>query len=263
MLHICMDNSPRFTWIELDEVDSTNNYLRHYRPQHTQGMTLVTAEYQTAGHGQAGNTWESERGKNLLFSVLHHPNNTEARRGFILSQAVALGVADALSCFTEGCDSCPPISIKWPNDIYLGNKKMAGILIETDLMGRNVQRMIAGIGININQTMFESDAPNPISLAQAIGHEQERRAVLEQVTGYMQRRLAQAENAPATLRQDYMQRLYRRNGYHWYEDAAGCFEAAIEDIEPDGHLLLRDKDNVVRRYAFKEVRSRLDHGWQE
>lgn len=248
MPHICLDDSPRFTWIELDETDSTNSFLRGFAPRQTAGLTLVTAEHQTAGRGQGGNTWESERGKNLLFSILHYPHGVAAREVFILSQAVALAVADGVR---EATGIAP--SVKWPNDIYAGHGKLAGILIETELAGRSVQRMIAGIGLNVGQTAFLGDAPNPVSLSQLLGRELERRAVLEAVVGHLQRRLAQAERDPQSLRSDYTARLYRGEGYHLYEDADGRFQAMIAGIEPDGHLLLKDTAGNVRRYAFKEV----------
>ena len=96
MLMYCLDDSPRFRMIELDEVDSTNSYLKGYRPLHMTDVTLVTAEHQTAGRGQTGNTWESERGRNLLFSLLLHPTQLSASEMFVISEAIALSIREAV-----------------------------------------------------------------------------------------------------------------------------------------------------------------------
>ena len=140
-----LDDSPWFEWIRLHSTDST---------------------IQTAGRGQAGNSWESEAGKNLLFGLLFHPREVEANRQFILSQAVALSICETLSDYAED------IRIKWPNDIYWKDRKICGMLIENTLVGRCIENCIIGAGININQQTFCSDAPNPVSLRQITGKEQ-------------------------------------------------------------------------------------------
>ena len=125
-----LDDSPWFEWVRLASVDSTNNFLKHYRPVCPKEMTLVTAEFQTAGRGQAGHVWESEAGSNLLFSLKCHPRGVEAPRQFVLSQAIALAVCETLSGYAEG------FSIKWPNDIYWYDRKVCGMLIENALQGK-------------------------------------------------------------------------------------------------------------------------------
>ena len=117
--------------ISLDEVDSTNTYARSLAAQETDEWTVVTAEFQRAGRGAGSNTWESERGQNLLFSIVLHPATLEAAHAFALSEALSLAISDALCSYVED------IHIKWPNDIYCGNCKMAGILIENDLTGQH------------------------------------------------------------------------------------------------------------------------------
>ena len=112
-----LDDSPWFEWIRLHSTDSTIDFLKHYRPVSPKDMILVTADFQTAGRGQAGNSWESEAGKNLLFGLLFHPREVEANRQFILSQAVALSICETLSDYAED------IRIKWPNDIYWKDRK--------------------------------------------------------------------------------------------------------------------------------------------
>ena len=119
-----LDDSPWFEWIRLHSTDSTIDFLKHYRPVSPKDMILVTADFQTAGRGQAGNSWESEAGKNLLFGLLFHPREVEANRQFILSQAVALSICETLSDYAED------IRIKWPNDIFVDGKKLGGVLAE-------------------------------------------------------------------------------------------------------------------------------------
>lgn len=247
-LHI-LDDSPWFEWIDLETTESTNHFLKHYRPVSPKDMTLVTTRYQTAGRGQTGNTWESEKGLNLLFSLLIHPREVEANRQFILSQAIALAICEALSEYAEG------FCIKWPNDIYWKDKKICGILIENTLTGKNIENCIIGVGVNINQQKFESNAPNPVSLSQITGDSHEQvfilAAIVKRFKDYYQQIRSKQTNE---LVIKYMNALYRKDGFHSYADANGTFEAEIRDIEPDGHLILADTAGQTRRYAFKEVR---------
>ena len=143
------------------KIDSTNSALCNMLQEQKlpDGFTLYTY-HQTQGRGQRGNQWESEPNKNLLLSTLIKPKELPIEHNFLLSEVVALAVKKTLD------QHCCDISIKWPNDIYWKDKKIAGILIENTWMGRFVNTCIAGIGININQTNFLSDAPNPISLKQ-------------------------------------------------------------------------------------------------
>ena len=150
-------------FVYLDEVDSTNRWLL----EHGGDDIVVTAEYQTAGKGQGSHTWESERGANLLFSILIHPVGIKPARQFLLSEVWALSLRDSLGEYVDG------IVIKWPNDIYWFDKKISGTLIETHLSGGMVREVVIGTGVNVNQTVFLSDAPNPVSLRQACGTDRE------------------------------------------------------------------------------------------
>ena len=184
-----LDNSPYFQMIELDEVVSTNTFLRSYRPLTPVPVTLVTAEYQTAGRGQASNTWESAPGENLLFSLQVRPSALLAANAFCLSEAIALSIRDAIAQFIPDEN----VSVKWPNDIYVGDRKIAGILIENDFRGSIVERSIIGCGVDVNQQTFKFpyqdlqegkdtlSRPTPISLRQLLGHDTERRFVLEAI----------------------------------------------------------------------------------
>lgn len=141
----------------LKEIDSTNSEA-HRRRHEATDFTVWAAEFQTAGRGQRGNTWESAAGENLTFSILFKPSNFLSTRQFELSEVVALGVVNYLA--EKGIEA----KIKWPNDIYVGDKKICGILIENVLSGDTLSVCIAGIGINLNQKIFRSDAPNPTSV---------------------------------------------------------------------------------------------------
>lgn len=236
--------------IYLQEIDSTNNYLHALaHPEQLGEGSVVWAEFQTAGRGQIGNSWESAEGENLTFSVVLYPTFLPANRQFLISQITALSVKQTLDRYVDD------ITVKWPNDIYWRDRKICGMLIENDLTGQFIYSSILGIGININQKEFKSNAPNPVSLYQILGKETDREAFLHEFleqlyTNY----LLLLQEKDALIQNTYRQALFRREGFYLYEDANGCFEAAIEEIEPSGYLHLRLKDNTVRRYEFKEVK---------
>ena len=160
-------------------------------------------------------------------------------------------------------------TIKWPNDIYYGDSKVAGILIENDLQGARVLRSTIGVGININQRRFLSDAPNPRSLADILGHDVERHLVLEQFMEHFTKYLEMIDGSDRSdssdmsdksdyldqLHAEYKKHLYRFGEEHTYSDKDGTFRATLIDVEPSGHLILRDTSGTLRRYAFKEVRT--------
>lgn len=243
--------------ITLSEVDSTNNYLRSLPAGEVKNEIVVAvAKSQTAGRGQRGNSWESEAGKNLTFSILIKPTFLEARQQFILSQAVALSIKEVLYDYVRS----PHPRIKWPNDIYWNKKKLAGILIENDLMGKQLDKSIIGVGINLNQEQFLSDAPNPVSVWQITGHTTEPLTILRKV---MQRFAAYYElikkGETSDLIDQYHKALFRRVGYHKFRVPGGQeFDARIRRIEPDGHLVLEDANGQMLTFGFKEVEYVLD-----
>lgn len=234
--------------IYIEEVSSTNDYLRNYNATDGEDMTVVWTDFQTAGRGQGTNHWESERGKNLTFSVLTHPLEVPADRQYVLSMAIALAVKEALCHFIE------QVTVKWPNDVYWRNQKISGTLIETTLHGSLIKNCIFGTGININQHDFKGDAPNPISLYQILGREIDRQEVMQLTINALQQRLEIINNGGAeTLRAEYLAALYRREGMHPYRDAKGLFMARIVSVLPDGHLVLERNNGACSHYAFKEV----------
>ncbi len=242
--------------IRVEETHSTNSLLREWLEREAlPNCSVIVADFQTAGRGQVGNVWESEKGKNLTFSLVLYPQTLPVKQQFLISQMAALSVKETLDAYTEG------ISIKWPNDIYWRDKKICGMLIENDLAGHNLLRSVIGIGINLNQAVFCGDAPNPVSLWQILRQEVDQEVVLRQFLSrfeaYNQILLA---GEKALIHARYMEVLYRREGYHSYTDAQGAFSAQIYGIEPTGHLLLQDTEGTIRRYAFKEVSYCLSGG---
>ena len=227
-----------FEVIHIEETDSTNRWLK----EHGEGNMVVVADYQTAGRGCGTNQWESERGKNLLFSVLLHPVEIPARDQFRISMAVSVALCEMLSQYADG------FSIKWPNDIYWNDRKICGILIENQLQGSYMRDSIIGIGLNVNQREFLSDAPNPVSLCQIVGHELGRDDLLHDFLRRLECVLQRK-----TLYSDYEDRLYRRRKLEEYADRTGVFRASLQGVAPDGRLMLRDDGGRNRLYAFKEV----------
>lgn len=231
------------------KTDSTNSALAALLKEQDlpDGFTLYTY-YQTAGRGQVGNKWESEKGQNLLMSTLIRPKDLPISEHFILSEIVALALKDVLDRYTDG------IRIKWPNDIYWNDKKISGTLIENNFSGSTIRSCIAGIGLNLNQTVFVSDAPNPISLKQITGQEYDKRKVLDEILerlAYYKQQLA--EGHEQDIRELYAQHLYRKEGWHeWIADGTS-FQARIKEVKADGQLVLETTNGQTRGFYFKEV----------
>ncbi len=234
--------------IYIPSLASTNAWMQQkWQADNLPEGVLVHTSFQTNGRGQLTNTWESEKEKNLLFSILFRPVWLSVKEQFLLSQAVALAVVDFLSTMEDG------FMVKWPNDIYWRDKKIAGILIENNLSGTTIAASIVGIGLNVNQKEFVSDAPNPISLWQIIGRESNLSVCLNELQAALKRRYLQAQQQPQEVRNDYLKVLYRYQQWAMYEDEYGVFEGCIEYVEPQGFLHVKDREGKDRRYAFKEV----------
>ena len=225
-----------FKVIHIEETDSTNRWLKTYGDE---SNLCVVADYQTAGKGCGSNSWESERGKNLTFSILIHPTDIPASEQFRITEMVSVAL-----CETIGMEA----SIKWPNDIYVGERKICGILIENRLQGSEMKDSIIGIGLNVNQQTFVSDAPNPVSIKQLTGCDTNREILLNDFLHTFNEVSTRKNNAST-----YRKRLFRLGQKAAFADKTGRFEGTIVDVEPDGHLLIRDETGLVRRYAFKEV----------
>ena len=231
--------------------NSTNTLLRELiaKGEWPEGEHFLYAGYQTAGRGQTGNGWESEAEKNLLCSILLPPR----KNLFELNMVVAVAVQRLLG---------EAFTIKWPNDIYYGDKKVAGILVENAIIGNEIKYSIAGIGLNVNQVEWQSDAPNPVSLKQITGRTYDIDALMQKLYEQVQK----------TLQEDvwdyYKAHLYRREGFWPFverevttaptmnagQEAKEQFRACIEDVLPTGEIVLRDQEGKQRKYHFKQIR---------
>ena len=240
---------------------STSTLLRELYTEELPHLYTIRTDFQTAGRGQAGNSWESEEGKNLLFSALLRYNDIHATKQWRISMLVAVALWDVLSKYLPQ----EQLSIKWPNDIYFGDKKLVGILIENSLSGQYVEYSIAGIGLNINQTEWLSNALNPISMKQITGQEYDAETLMNEWIHAIANWETQSTE---TIQTAYLQHLYRREGWHTYVEREvsvaptaiaqsgieGAFLAAFAGITPQGELVLRTTNNEEKTYHFKQIR---------
>lgn len=235
--------------VKLITTDSTNNYAKtQIGAENWPEGTIIQAEYQTQGKGQIGNSWESEAGKNLLCSIVLTPHFLPILNQFLISKIVALSVAQVVGSFVG------EVSIKWPNDIYVGEKKIAGILIENSLMGHRIEHSIAGIGLNINQERFLSAAPNPVSLFQLTGKNHPIEVLLNQFAdqlSFWYEKLSSGQTSMIDTR--YTEQLFRRGQPARYQDHEGEFEGILLGVNEIGQLLIQDSQQKIKSYHFKEV----------
>ncbi|MDR2886565.1 MAG: biotin--[acetyl-CoA-carboxylase] ligase [Bacteroidales bacterium] len=211
--------------------------------------TVIRAGFQTAGKGQVGSRWESEDGQNMLITTILYPQKIQAADQFLVSMAISLGVSDFVSGHTQGC------KIKWPNDIYVFNSKIAGILIENSVMNGAIVDCIAGIGVNINQEAFAGDAPNPVSLKQITGCSFELDSCLNELCQRLDKRYKHLMGgAYNEIIDDYNMNLYLRNEWSSFSDAQGAFTGRILSVNRSGVITIETCDNKLKKYSFKEVR---------
>lgn len=233
-------------------VDSTNACMRGLAADGAESGTVVTAHRQSAGRGQRGNSWEAEPGKNLTFSILLRPYRLPANSQFTLSEAVAVSVAETIAEMLP--PDAPEVEVKWPNDIYIGDKKICGILIENTLSGKNISYSIIGIGINVNQTAFLSDAPNPASMIHFTGRDTDLEIMLEKVCDRILTRCENLHDRRSAIHDTYLSRLWRRTGIFPFREPQGeIFQASIKAISDQGFLTLELSSGEEKTYAFKEI----------
>lgn len=259
-------------WLKI--TDSTNSDALRNRDT-AADKTVWAAEYQSAGRGQRGNKWESKSGENLMFTILFKPSSLRVKEQFSISAAVALGVVDYLSSI--GLDA----SVKWPNDIYVGDRKICGILIENTLSCDRLSASIVGIGLNMNQRTFPSDLPNPTSAVMELERTGHRTAdgfdlhselphLLEKI--FCRYAVIETADGRDRLMDEYISFLYRLNRPQWFEETeyshlatdANCdnenvsetkFEGVIRGVEKDTFRLLVEKEGGdIVSYFFKEIR---------
>ena len=228
---------------------STNTYIGQLlKNEKVPEGTVVYTNYQSAGRGQAGNRWESEEGKNLLISVLIFPSMIKPADQFIISMAISMGICDFLNRYVSAC------SIKWPNDIYVNNDKIACILIENSIMGNNIEYSVAGIGLNVNQDRFLSGAPNPVSLKVLTGTDYDLTTCLIQLGSDLDRRYKQVISESFDLiRNEYVSKLYRLNEWFNFRFQEGIFTGRILSVSNNGRVQIERKSGLSGEYSFKEV----------
>ena len=231
-----------------DTTASTNDDARDEK--YREG-DVVWADFQTAGRGQRGHEWHSRKGENLTFSVVLEPSFVPIAEQFAVSEVVALSLVDMLSEYGIAA------KIKWTNDIYVGDRKLIGILIEHSLASATLRRTIVGVGINVNQTEFDPSLPNPVSMAQLLGRELNVEDVLQCFLKRLQENyelLREIKNSQLASHHRYNSLLYRKNEYHTYALPNGeKFSAKILGTAPNGVLCLEDTEGKTKDYLFKEV----------
>ncbi len=209
---------------------------------------VVWADFQTAGRGQRGHEWHSRKGENLTFSVVLEPTFVPIAEQFAVSEVVALSLVDMLAEYDIEA------RIKWTNDIYVGDRKLVGILIEHSLATSALRRTIVGIGINVNQTEFDASLPNPVSMAQLLGKQLDAEEVLQRFLAHLQRNYEVLREMQNSLHQRYNELLYRLGEFHTYALPSGeKFCAKILGTAPSGALRLENKQGETKEYLFKEI----------
>lgn len=212
------------------------------------GCTIIT-DFQTAGRGQRGNQWEAAPAENLMLSVVWQPRFLAAAQQFQLSQAVALGVHDWATTLL-GPD--PKLKLKWPNDLYYGDQKLGGILIENSLSGPKIQHSVVGIGLNINQQAFDNVAAT--SFTQLTGRRYPREVLAGRLLECLERRYLQLRAGQVGhLRQDYLRVLYRYQEEHLFLIEGRPQSGHIVGVEEDGRLAVA-LGNELRRFGMQEIR---------
>ncbi len=235
--------------IVLKEVDSTNNYANRLivEGKGPEG-TVVLSGFQNHGRGQAGNRWESAPGMNLLASFILHPGFLPPNRQFYLSKLVSLAVFDWLS------EQIPDVAVKWPNDIYAGKKKIAGILLETNVLGNRLHSAVAGIGLNLNQTAFDRDLPNPVALKQLTGCDYDPVIVASAIREKLFSWYEHLKSGSLTeIDSAYRQRLFLANTWASFRKGDAIWQARICGIGEYGQLQLEDRQGQRTEHFFKEI----------
>ncbi len=256
----------------LAKTDSTNAYLQRQQSEADIRNWVVSADEQTAGKGMGSNGWESEAGKNLTFSLALDASFLPAARQFLLSEAVALGIIDVLdkllSNSLEGMsflaeavrlESMPSkpadkLHIKWPNDIYFGNRKLAGILINSTIKADKMDTSIIGIGLNVNQMKFQDWPTHPISLRQITGQTYDLQPLLEQIAEGIYNKVEILKTDPSTIEREYLERLFRYRTWADYEVGKETLRLFMTGIDPFGRLQVVDEKNKAYCFDVKEIR---------
>jgi len=238
--------------ITLDTVGSTNDYMLDKIKVGviSEEGTVIIANEQSAGKGLENNEWESEAGKNLTISILLKPGFLKADQQFQLTKIISLAVYDFIRSYLPN----EQIKIKWPNDIYVGNKKIAGILINNTIKGKEIMFTVVGIGININQRTFSSGAPNPVSIWHYLNCDLKLKFCLKNVLSHIENRYQQLNNNETyQFHSDYKKALYRLNDYNLFKYNNSMISARITGVNEYGQIQLMQKNDMEIICDLKEI----------
>lgn len=230
-------------------LDSTNKFLGELvSKESVSNFYTVSAAYQSSGKGQDDNVWESEKDKNILMSTYVYPDHLLAENAFQISRWVSISIVKYLQ--NKGLED---VKIKWPNDIYIGKKKIAGILIQNAMTGDFLTNSMFGIGLNVNQLNFTSDAPNPISLAQITQQSYDVIEEIDLLLKELQFSFHEITQSPQLFIETYEQLLYRRDEWFLYRNSDEEFEGKIKGVDQFGQLIMEDRAGVYTHYDIKEI----------
>ena len=235
-------------YIHLEQIDSTNAYLQ--RQQSDIRNWVVSTDEQTAGKGMGSNGWESEVGKNLTFSLAVDMGFLPAERQFLLSEAVPLGIIEVLDTLLPA----EKLSIKWPNDIFFENRKLAGILINSTIKANMMDVSIIGIGLNVNQMQFQDWPTHPISMRLITGKDYDLQPLMEQIAERLLIKVKQLASDPATIEREYLNRLFRYRTWAEYEVDGKVLRLFMTGIDPFGRLQLVDEQQQLHQYEIKQIK---------
>ncbi len=245
----------KFNIREIDLLESTNVHAHKLlEAGELQEGDVILTHNQAGGKGLGENSWESEPGCNLTVSIIFEPDFIQASQQFVLTQVVSLAIHDVIGSYLTPDDKSQ-LKIKWPNDVYVNEKKIAGILFQNFVAGNKLESSIAGIGININQKKFYSDARNPVSLI----HFTDTDITVVEILNRLLERISvrygkiRETNNITGIESEYMEKLYRFNRNADYLDTNGRFTGKITDVDEFGRLIIVTKEGERRKYMFKEV----------
>lgn len=238
--------------IHLTETESTNIYAMDVlaKTNPSEG-TCVLADYQTGGRGQIGRYWNSEASKNILVSYIFYPNALQVHHQFFLNVISGLAVRDVVASFAIN------VYIKWPNDIYVDDRKIAGILVQNTLRESFIKSTVIGIGLNVNQTIFPIDIPNPTSLALLSDSDVDidLHTVLALLSSRLEFYYLQLKNGHYnSLTENYLKHLYRKDEWAVFLDINGqIFSGKITGIDDQGRLKIEMESGELRVFGFREI----------
>lgn len=238
--------------IKLLSVDSTNNYLKKLtsNSEPLPEGTVILAEHQFAGRGQQENVWHAAPGKNLTFSIFLKPDFITPDKHFLLNVMVSVALNSVLAKYVYKY-----LSIKWPNDIYFGNKKIGGILIENAVMGSKIKHTIIGIGLNVNQLGFENELKqSATSLSQILQQDVDLSVLLNEICTQIEQAYLKLKQGKSTLLFEmYVKNLYRVNQKSKYSHNGEVFEGVLLGVNDLGLLRIKPLDGEILEFNFKEV----------